>query len=92
VLDELARALETYPEVRLEIAVYARSAKGPVGETKEANLLLSQQRALALVQELVSRGISQARLEGRGLGEGEAVAPGAPVAEGERVEVLLGAP
>ncbi|MEC9396201.1 MAG: OmpA family protein, partial [Myxococcota bacterium] len=65
VLDEVAKSLAAQPEVRVRIEGHTDD-KGDSGR----NLLLSQQRALSVANDLVDRcGIDRARLEYEGYGE-----------------------
>ena len=64
VLDEVARSLMAYPEVRVEIQGYTDS----VGKAS-ANLALSQKRAESVRQYLVNAGIDPGRLTAKGYGE-----------------------
>lgn len=68
-LQKLARALKQLPDMHIDLAGYADSR----GEEKN-NLSLSQQRAEAIKQQLVTLGVNEERLQTRAMGE---VAPGA---------------
>lgn len=63
-IEEVARFLETYPRVRIEIEGHTDS----VGED-EVNMRLSQQRADAVKGWFLARGIDASRLMARGYGE-----------------------
>lgn len=69
VIEEVARFLETYPRVRIEIEGHTDS----VGED-EVNMRLSQQRADAVKGWLVASGIDASRLMARGYGETKPIA------------------
>ncbi len=69
VLQKVARSLEAWPEVAIEIRGHTDS----VGAS-EANRDLSQRRALAVRQYLVTLGISPGRLSAVGFGEDEPIA------------------
>jgi outer membrane protein OmpA-like peptidoglycan-associated protein len=64
VLDEIAKSLRDQPRVRVRIEGHTDD----VGKPKE-NLILSQQRALAVVNYLVTKGIDNRRLEYTGYGD-----------------------
>lgn len=68
-LDNIAVVLKGCPTVHLDIAAYTDNV-GPA----EANLRLSQNRAKAVVAELVSKGVSPERLAAKGYGEEDAIA------------------
>ena len=63
-LRNIIRFLTKYPKVSIEISGYTDS-KG----TAEYNLKLSNERAMAVVNYLVSKGISKGRLVSKGYGE-----------------------
>jgi outer membrane protein OmpA-like peptidoglycan-associated protein len=62
-LDLIAEALQRAPRVKIEV----RGHTDNIGGT-DFNQRLSELRAEAVVQALVQRGISQKRLQSRGLG------------------------
>lgn len=68
-LDQIVTILKENPQFKLEIAGHTDN----VG-TDEANLALSQNRALAVVNYLVSKGISKDRLVAKGYGKTKPVA------------------
>lgn len=68
-LDRLAEALMRHPALRLEVGGHTDA----VG-SDEANMLLSEQRAKAVYDYLLSRGIAADRLTYRGYGETRPVA------------------
>lgn len=65
VLDRVVLALQDWPEIRVEVGGHTDS-KG----SDEYNLGLSDRRAKAVRDYLVSRGVSRSRLEAKGFGEG----------------------
>lgn len=86
-LDAIVSALRHYPSVRVEVAVHTDS-QGDDGY----NLRLSQERADAVVKELVARGIEGTRVVARGYGESKPRASNATAegrAKNRRVEVQL---
>lgn len=86
-LDELAAFLTDYPERRVLIEGHADS-RGPAGY----NLELSQRRASAVQDALVTRGIEPIRIQTVGLGEGYPVASNqtsAGMQQNRRVEIVL---
>lgn len=64
VLDEVARILRKYPNIRIEIGGHTDS-----DGTKERNLKLSQRRAEAVKAYLIKKGIAPERLVAKGYGE-----------------------
>jgi outer membrane protein OmpA-like peptidoglycan-associated protein len=70
VLDTLAASLSFNPSMEVEIGGHTDS----VG-TQEANLLLSRNRASAVRQYLVNKGIAGKRVTAKGYGESRPVAP-----------------
>jgi OOP family OmpA-OmpF porin len=70
VLDEAAQTLQDNPEVRVRIEGHTDS----IG-SDEYNQRLSERRAQAVKQYLVSKGIAAARLETSGYGESQPIAP-----------------
>jgi len=86
-LRNLATSLEKYPNSSLLIVGHT-DAKG----TDEYNMTLSQRRANAAAQFLVSQGVAAGRLRTLGLGETEPKAPNdseANMAQNRRVEVAI---
>lgn len=69
VLDEIVTALNTYPDTSLEIGGHTDSQS-----SASYNLALSQQRAEAVVNYMVFRGINRNRLVPVGFGESNPVA------------------
>ena len=80
-LDQLAAELKARPALRLRIAGYTDK----VGEP-DKNLLLSEQRAEAVKNHLVSAGIAPERLSPIGYGDSHPLHP-SPDARNRRVEV-----
>jgi OOP family OmpA-OmpF porin len=70
VLDEGAQTLQDNPEVRISIEGHTDS----IG-SDSYNQRLSERRADAVKQYLVEKGVSADRLETRGYGESQPVAP-----------------
>ena len=68
VLDRVAAGLHDWPEIRVEVGGHTDS-KG----SGEYNLSLSDRRAKAVRDYLISKGISRSRLEARGYGETEPI-------------------
>ncbi len=64
VLDSVANSLQQIPEARARVTAHTDS----LGEA-DANMRLSQQRALSVARYLVNKGIRKARLEARAFGE-----------------------
>lgn len=64
-LDEIATSLTTYTDVKIEVAVYTDPSGG-----KQVNLVLSQKRADAVKDYLVSKGVDAARITAVGKGKG----------------------
>lgn len=71
-LNNLNEVLKAYPDVKLKIGGYTDST----GKA-DANLKLSQERADAVVAELVKKGVAADRLEGEGYGSQHPVASNA---------------
>lgn len=71
-LDQAAKVLQEYPALKLEVSGHSDS----VG-SRERNMELSQARAEAVKQYLVSKGIAPERLTTRGVGPDEPVADNA---------------
>jgi len=64
ILDDVVQSLRAYPETRIEIRGFT-DATGPA----DFNMELSQRRADAVLQYLVSQGIDVDRMTARGFGE-----------------------
>jgi OOP family OmpA-OmpF porin len=69
ILDEAAAVLAEYPDLRIRIEGHTDS-KG----TPERNLELSQQRAQAVADYLINKGVETSRIEAVGYGEDQPVA------------------
>jgi len=69
-LNRLIEFLQKYRDVQIQVSGYTDNVGAP-----EANLLLSQQRAQAVVEYLSGHGISVTRLRSKGYGEGHPLAP-----------------
>ncbi len=86
VLEQVFNSLEAYPEVRVEIAGHTDDQG-----SNDYNLALSYDRAKAVVNYLVMRGIDPARLVARGYGEERPIADNSTPegrAKNRRVEVV----
>lgn len=70
ILDRVVEIMDRYPTIRLEIAAHTDNMG-----SFEYNMDLSRQRARSMVDYLVSQGIDEARLEGKGYGESRPIAP-----------------
>jgi outer membrane protein OmpA-like peptidoglycan-associated protein len=70
VLDSVAEVLDEVPDPPIEVRGHTDSS-GPAGP----NQALSEQRAAAVVDELVARGVEEDRLTATGAGETEPIAP-----------------
>ena len=68
-LDRVAASLKDWPEIRVEIGGHTDS-----DGSDEYNRTLSQQRAESVRHYLVSKGVSNSRLEARGYGESRPIA------------------
>ncbi|MCA9717626.1 MAG: OmpA family protein, partial [Myxococcales bacterium] len=68
-LERAARALKSYPEVRVEVSGHADSSGSPA-----RNLAISRARAEAVRAFLVERGVAPDRIETRAAGAEEPVA------------------
>lgn len=69
-LDNLVEALNTYPQISLEVAGHTDN----VGEAAQ-NTILSAARANAVVRYLTDKGISAGRLKSRGYGDSKPLVP-----------------
>lgn len=69
ILDRIAQALVQYPDVNIEVAGYTDS----VGNDAY-NLRLSQARANAVRDYLISKGVAASRLSAKGYGEADPIA------------------
>jgi len=69
ILDRIAAALNQYPDVNIEVAGYTDS----VGNDAY-NLRLSQQRAEAVRDFLIGKGVAASRLSAKGYGEADPIA------------------
>ncbi|MGL1886478.1 MAG: OmpA family protein [Reichenbachiella sp.] len=87
-LEGLLTSLTDYPNLQLEIAGHTDN----VGES-EVNMRLSQQRAEAVLNYLVSKGIDKSRLLAKGYGDTQALATNDDEKEGRelnrRIEVVV---
>ena len=87
-VDEMARALKEHPEFKkVEI-------QGHTDSTGDEfyNLKLGQERAESVKRALVKRGVAQHRLEAKGYGEGNPIAPNITLAgraKNRRVEFVI---
>ncbi|CAA0120853.1 Outer membrane porin F [BD1-7 clade bacterium] len=68
-LDEIAAALNLYPNVKLAVAAHS-DASGAA----DANLNLSQKRAESVVAYLQGKGVESERMEAKGFGEEQPIA------------------
>jgi OOP family OmpA-OmpF porin len=69
VLDKVFNSLEAFPKIKVEITGHTDNTGDP-----RANLILSTERAQAVKDYLVNRGISPTRLTSKGMGEGQPIA------------------
>ena len=70
-IDQIAGILKSHPNVlKVSVDGHTDSRGNPVANTR-----LSRQRAEAVVRALVARGVPRARLEARGLGSSQPIAP-----------------
>ena len=69
-LDNLVTAMNTYPQIRIEIGGHTDDTGEP-----EANRALSQQRAASVAKYLTDRGIEAGRLRTVGYGDSKPLAP-----------------
>jgi len=86
-LDQLAETLTDNPKIRVEIAGHTDSQG-----TSESNLKLSQDRANSVVGYLISKGIAEAQLIGKGYGEDYPIADNANAdgrSKNRRVELTI---
>jgi OOP family OmpA-OmpF porin len=87
VLDNSAKVLAQYPDLRVEIAGHTDDRGG-----HDANVELSQRRAESVKQYLVDKGIDAARIQTRGAGPDEPMADNASKAgraKNRRIEFKL---
>lgn len=71
-LDNLVKAMETFPAMTIEVAGHTDNVGDPA-----ANLVLSQSRAASVAKYLTDRGVSAGRLRPRGYGDARPVDPAA---------------
>ena len=64
ILDKVVKVMEKYPDYKLDITGHTDNVGKP-----QSNLILSQQRAKACYDYLVSKGIQKSRLLSKGMGE-----------------------
>jgi outer membrane protein OmpA-like peptidoglycan-associated protein len=84
-LDAIAEALQNSPKVRARVEVHS-DGQADSG----SNLMLSQQRALTVMNYLISRGVDPARLSYMGMGDTQPSAAGSPaVKAGNRLELRV---
>lgn len=83
VLHDLAKEMKKYPEVKLRIVGHTSSEGNP-----DFNQKLSQDRAQAAVDFIVSRGIDESRLEAVGKGSSEPIDENNPEAN-RRTEFII---
>ncbi len=69
-VDKLAEILKRYPDIRVEIGGYTDSDGDDM-----LNLKLSQERVDSVKKELISRGINGNRINAKGFGESNPIAP-----------------
>lgn len=69
VLDRVVRSLQEWPDIRVEVGGHTDS-KG----SDQYNRTLSDRRAKAVRDHLVSRGVARSRLEAKGYGESDPIA------------------
>ncbi|PJA30152.1 MAG: hypothetical protein CO189_00670 [candidate division Zixibacteria bacterium CG_4_9_14_3_um_filter_46_8] len=81
-LDELAKRMEAYPEVKIEVGGYTDA----LGSTK-FNQTLSEKRANAVKEYLVNKGVAAIRLIAKGYGENNFVVPDKNSPDNRRVEI-----
>lgn len=86
-LDEVARTLNSYPETYIDVYGHTDS-----DGSDAHNLALSQRRAQAVADYLVSRGVNRARIATQGFGESQPIATNATSAgkqQNRRVEIRI---
>ena len=83
VLHDLAKEMQKHPEVKLRIVGHTSSEGNP-----DFNQKLSQDRAQAAVDFIVSRGIDESRLEAVGKGSSEPIDENNPEAN-RRTEFII---
>jgi outer membrane protein OmpA-like peptidoglycan-associated protein len=69
-LDEAAKVLNEYPEIRLEVGGHTDS-----DGSEDYNLELSTRRAASVVGYLIGKGVDTSRLEWKGYGESRPIHP-----------------
>jgi flagellar hook assembly protein FlgD/outer membrane protein OmpA-like peptidoglycan-associated protein len=74
-LDRLAEILKTYEDYRIRVEGHANNVTGTQREEREELKPLSRDRAQAIKQALVERGIEASRMETVGMGGTEPVVP-----------------
>jgi outer membrane protein OmpA-like peptidoglycan-associated protein len=87
VLDDVARVLAAHPELKLRVEAHTDNVGKP-----EKNLVVSKDRANAVVAYLVSKGIAAARLQAAGYGDTVPIATNATPKGRERnrrVELVI---
>lgn len=87
IVDDLAAVLEAYPSIAIEIIGHTDSRGDHV-----ANQALSEARAAAVVDALITRGIDSLRLQSSGIGEAQPIASNATAAgqqQNRRVEIKI---
>ena len=87
-LDQLAAALaQSYPKAKLSVHGYTDNTGSDA-----YNLMLSEQRAVAVKTFLIEKGVEPARVASRGHGESDPIAPNTTAqgrAQNRRVELLV---
>lgn len=87
-LDQLAAALaQSYPKAKLSVHGYTDSTG-----SDSYNLMLSEQRAVAVKTFLIEKGVEPSRVASRGHGESDPIAPNTTAqgrAQNRRVELLV---
>lgn len=87
VLDRAVKVLKQFPSIRISVAGHTHD-QGPA----DKNLKLSEDRAAAVRQYLVSQGIAADRIISKGFGESKPVAEGtskAARAKNRRIELTI---
>jgi outer membrane protein OmpA-like peptidoglycan-associated protein len=86
-LQNIAAILKAYPKVKVKIGGYTDNTGN-----EQANLRLSQDRAMNVMHDLVQRGVEQSRLDAKGYGEEHPVADNATDAgrqKNRRISLLV---